>query len=186
MVLKPASFISSSEFVKLPICQVPLILKNSPVGTLSQELESQGSPTHCWHFLRGSKWPICQKRVHKQLAVPVPNSTYSLRSARPGLQRLIVLVSKPVGASVSWTDNSWTNDSSFVLWFLIKAAQQDNPWSFTKRCAFSEHAPGAKFSWSWGGPGVIFLKVSLMTLPGIPIEDYGIRWPIRPVPAPAT
>ena len=52
MVLKPASFISSSEFVKLPICEVPLILQNSPVATLSQELVI---PTHCWYFLGGSK-----------------------------------------------------------------------------------------------------------------------------------
>ena len=44
MVLKPVSFISSSESVKLLICEVALILQNRPVATLSQELESQGSP----------------------------------------------------------------------------------------------------------------------------------------------
>lgn len=98
MALSPACFISSSEFVKLPICQVSLILKRSPVEALSQELGSQKSPLTLGV---SSKLQVTHlsKRVGEHFAVQGPSSTHGLWSARPGFQRL-VLVPKSVGALV--------------------------------------------------------------------------------------
>ena len=98
MALSPARFISASEFVKLPICEVSLILKGSPVEALSQELGGQKSPLT---LDVSSKLQVTHlsERVGEQFAVQGPSSARSLWSARPGHQGL-VLAPKSVGALV--------------------------------------------------------------------------------------